>query len=185
MQTTWLTGYSTARITCCRSTSPKRCCSTTRRCSRRQDSPARRQLRLAARSGGKNRHRRPERFPDAELRLAVLAAVQNERHRVADPGPQADCLRHAANAGCDHAAGQSNRDTGDRQDLLDRPLGGTARFVLIRQGRHAARAFAGLFVHQGPGSLGQPRHAGRRTNAGQLGGSQQPRPWDLRPVQTA
>ena len=56
----------------------------------------------------------------------------------------------------DRSAGQGDRDPGDRQDLLDRTLGGTARCVLIRQGRHAARAFAGLFVHQGPGSLGQP-----------------------------
>ena len=89
------TGCSRARTTWCPSTSPRRCCSTTRRCFKEAGiarPPASFDEILAAADkikGGEDR------ASDAQLRLAVLAADADERRRPADARPQEGDLQHA------------------------------------------------------------------------------------------
>ncbi len=131
---------------------------------------------------GEDRYRRQQRLHHAQFRLAVLAAVQNEQHRAADARPEAPGVRHAGGDRCHSASGQGHRRSGDRQDIVDRALGGAARRFFIRAHRHAARPFAGLSVHQGPGSVGERNDARRGADAGQLGGAEQPRPGHLETI---
>ena len=93
--TTCRTGASTTRTTCSRSTSPRRCCSTTSRCSRRPGCPAAAELRRASRRGAEDDERRRERLSDPQLRLALLAALRHERRRPAHQGPEEAGLQHA------------------------------------------------------------------------------------------
>ena len=122
------TGPTRARTTCCPSTSPRRCCSTTSRCSRRPASPARR--RASTTSSNRRRRSTGERrlgLPDAELRLAVLAAVRHERRRAAVDGPEEADVQHAEGGRSAGQARQGDRSRRDQQDLLDRPLGRAER----------------------------------------------------------
>ena len=67
------------------------------------------------------------------------------------PDLKQTAFRHAEDGRSGGASRQGDRDARDRQDFLDRPLGGAARRFRLRPGRHAARPFAGLSLHQGQG----------------------------------
>ena len=123
--TTSRTGCSRARTTWCPTTSPRRCCSGTRRASRRRASPSRR--RASTRScaaADKIKGGEKTGLADAQLRLAVLAADEDERRRSAVARPQEGDLQHA-----EGGRGASTRLAEATKSGAINPISWTGRWV--------------------------------------------------------
>ena len=124
--------------------------------------------------------RREDRHADAQLRLAVLAAVADERRRSADAGSQeARPSTRPRRRRCSTRLAKATKSGAINK------ISWTGRWVepndafADRQCRHAARPRAGLLLDQGQGPVDQRRHAGRGADARQLGDAQQSRPRHL------
>src|SRR5829696_6567643 len=126
---------------------------------------------VARPSHGEKREDRPS---DPQLRLAVLALLQDGGRRAPLGGRQEGRLQHAEG---DRGAGQAREGHGERrhqQDLLDRPLGRAERRLRLGHGRHAPRPCAGIVLLQRSGAMGERRYPRRRADARRLVDAEQP-----------
>jgi len=85
---------------------------------------------------GQDEGRGQDRLPHHQFRLAVLAALQDERRRRPQRRHDQGCVQHAGRSGDADQARRSDQERSDQQHFLDRSLGRTQYRLRVRQCRH-------------------------------------------------